>query len=174
MGETRIFSKEMLIMGVLSSRPEEEEQLRHQLMESFGKLAAESEVHPFYWTRYYQKEMGPAIRRYFLAFDQLRDPADLAAVKIRTNGMEDAFREKGQRKINLDPGFLSLNRLILATTKDTAHRVPLRDGIYAELTLLYQCGRYKALEWTYPDYASEEFAPFFLQLRDVLRRKLKQ
>ena len=87
--------------------------------------------------------------------------------------MEALFSENQDRKINLDPGLLDLNRLVLATTKHAGHRIPLAEGIYAEITLHYRRGRFEPLPWTYPDYRSEEYQRILLELREIFHGQLK-
>lgn len=89
--------------------------------------------------------MGGNPSRYFLVFKDLVDPARLAAIKRETNDIEERFVENGGRRINLDPGILSAGSFILATTKNRSHRIPLSDGIYAEVTLIYFNHRFNAL-----------------------------
>lgn len=178
MGRVNEFEKEMLVIGVLSSglslRTSAESELEKVLRESFGPILIKSDVHPFIWSHYYDEEMGETISRVFYAFRELVNPQDLWKIKILTNSLEDKYACGGKRPVNLDPGLLSLNRLILATTKNTAHRIPLSGGIYAELTLLYRSGCFHPLDWTYPDYASAEFLPFFLDLRGRYKQIRRQ
>jgi Domain of unknown function (DUF4416) len=101
------------------------------------------------------------------------DPADLADVKRATNGIEDAFREDGDRKLNLDPGLLNLSRFVLATTKDHAHRIPLRDGIYAEVTLVFAHGEFRPLPWTYPDFRSEPVRAALKEIRGRYHARIR-
>jgi hypothetical protein len=116
---------------------------------------------PFDFTHYYEAEMGPRLHRAFLSLASLADPALLASFKVATNKIEGLFAAAGMRRVNLDPGMLSQSRFVLASTKDSSHRVPIGQGIFAEITLVYEHGRFRPVEWTYPDYASEPY-------RDVL------
>lgn len=110
--------------------------------------------------------------RFFIVFEDLVDPSRLAWMKHTTNDMEIRFSEDGCRKINLDPGILSADNFILATTKDRSHRVPLSDGMYAEVTLMYASGQFNALPWTYADYRSDEFRALFKRFRqDYLQQR---
>jgi hypothetical protein len=97
----------------------------------------------------------------------------LAQFKTRSNEIEVLFMEEGNRKINLDPGMLSAENLILATTKNRSHRIPLNNGIYGELTLMYSDKEFQSFPWTYADYASESFKSFFYRLRVSYLEQLK-
>ncbi len=120
--------------------------------------------------------MGSDLRKQFFALETLIDPARLPAIKRQTNTWEAAYAaEAGRaepRPLNLDPGYLTLGKLVLASTKDHAHRIYLSDGIYAEITLYYKDKRWWHRDWTYPDYRREDYQHFFSGCRDFLKSKL--
>ena len=174
MGMPHRFPAERLVVAVLASRHERLAEARAALEERFGPVDCASDPAPWSFTAYYDREMGPGIVRQFWSFARLVDPADLAAIKLATNGVEDAFREDGDRKLNLDPGLLSLSRFVLATTKDGSHRVPLRDGIYAEVTLVYEHGEFRPLPWTYPDYRDPGQRAILAAVRERYRETLRR
>ena len=155
MGIPKAFGKELLVMGVLLSSGSGREALLTLLRQDFGPIDEASAEVPFLWTDYYNAEMGEGIRRSFLLFADAVDPQDLAGIKTRTDELEIMFSGREKRSVNLDPGLLAPGRFVLATTKDRAHRIALADGIYAELTLIFQKGAFRPLPWTYPDWASE-------------------
>jgi hypothetical protein len=182
MGERRPFGPERLVVGLLvssglrqgaGSGPGEREEIVDELSRRFGAVCFRSPEIDFGWTAYYDAEMGTGIGRFLLAFEPLADPVELAAIKLWTNDLEARHSSGGKRRCNLDPGLLSLGRFVLATTKDRAHRIPLRDGIYAELTLAYADGEYRALPWTYADWGSDEFRGMLGGLRAGLKAELR-
>ena len=134
----------------------------------FGPLDHLSRAAPFGHTSYYEKEMGRGLVRRYASFQELVDPGRLAGIKLVTNRLEKEIAEDGRRRINIDPGLLSEERLVLATGKNYLHRVYLRDGIHADLTLIYEQDSYRALPWTYPDYCT----PFAIHLFGFLRKRL--
>ena len=111
--------------------------------------------------------------RFFIVFKELINPEELATIKIKTNLVEDSFASIDGRRINLDPGILSLSNFILATTKDRSHRIPLSKGIYGEVTLLYKDKKFQALDWTYADYRSEKFEELFKKYREEYKQKIR-
>jgi hypothetical protein len=155
MGASKSFGQEILVIGVLSADAGIEEAVLAALESAFGAVESVSAREVFTWTDYYNAEMGGALFRYYLEFKDLVDPSDLAIIKLRTNALEVQFASDGRRRVNLDPGLLAPGRFVLATTKDRAHRIALSDGIYAELTLIYEKREFHPLPWTYPDWASE-------------------
>ena len=168
MGSERPFGKERLVIGVLRAPHFGRERIEEGLEGLFGEVDYRGPEFPFTWSSYYEREMGPGLLRTFWSFAALVDPSTFPEIKRSTDALELAWTEGGGRPVNLDPGLLSLGRFSLATTKDKAHRIPLSDGIYAELTLRYESGAYRPLPWTYPDWQS----PAYLAVLDELRRRL--
>lgn len=139
----------------------------------FGPTDLLSDRLPFSHTDYYTPEFGPGLMRQFLSFERLIDPGSLAEIKLWTNSLELAWEEEGRRRINLDPGYLSFAKLVLATTKNHGHRVYLREGIYAEVTLMYRDGDYRMFPWTYPDYASEPYLDIMRAIRAIYGEQMR-
>ncbi len=125
-------------------------------------------------TRYYEKEMGWPLFRRFITFENLIDPEQLVEIKLRTYAIEQNRLAEGKRRINIDPGYISPERLILATGKNFTHRVYLSKGIYADLTLIFQKGSFKPLEWTYPDYAAPDLINIFHGIRTRYMQQLRK
>lgn len=164
--------KAVFFAGILASGGEELALAAAALEHVFGAANRASRVWPFDHTDYYLKEIGPAPVRAFLAWTDPFPTDEIAGRKIATNTLERALAVSVAsglpRPINLDPGYLTPAKLVLASAKNYAHRIHLRDNIYAEVTLQYRQGRFLPLPWTFPDYASERYHPFFLELRREL------
>jgi hypothetical protein len=158
-----------LIIRFLFSDSGAQRQALNALVSDFGPMDFLSVSGAFTYTAYYDAEMGRAISRQTACFLNLVAPESLPDIKRRTNEIETSLLGDGKRQVNIDPGLLSQERFILATGKNFTHRVYLRDGIYADLTLIYQKGAYRPLPWTYPDYREPEF----LHYLEVFRKKLK-
>jgi hypothetical protein len=137
-----------------------------------GPIALVSDAFDFTETDYYTATMGSDLKKQFLAFERLIDAAALPDIKRHTNDWEIEYaslaRHPEPRPLNLDPGYITPAKLVLASTKDHAHRIYLRDGIYAEITLAYRHKQWQPLEWTYPDYRREDFHQFFTHCRNRL------
>ncbi len=137
------------------------------LRKAFGKIDFVSERFPFDFTDYYSLEMGENLFRHFITFESLISRDLLPEIKLTTNRLEKEFSDStGHRRINIDPGYLCREHLILATTKAYTHRPYLGKGIYADLTLIYRNKSFQPLDWTYPDYRREKT----LQLLNHLRK----
>ncbi len=171
MATAREFQRCALVIGVLSSLEERHDEIIAALEDHFGPVEEQSPIFDFSFTDYYDSEMGSRPVRYLLLFRDLVDPALLADFKNLTNSLEKTFAfEDGRRRVNLDPGILSLSSFILATCKDRSHRIPLRDGIYAETTLIYQDRDFQRLPWTYADYSSEEIKAVLRAFREKYKK----
>lgn len=163
-----------LVASFLSVRDERIAEAIRGLADVCGDPDFIGPCHPFSFTEYYQDELGSPLRRRFVSFERLVAPDSLPAVKLQSNSLEERLSEEGRRTVNVDPGYISLAHLILATCKGYTHRPYLRDGVYADLTLLYQERRFRTLPWTYPDYAAEETREMFRTLRERYVLQLKQ
>ena len=153
-----------LVCGLVSSDPDLMARAVRLLEQRQGPRDAASEVWPFDYTDYYAVEMGENLQRQFISFAQLIDPGALAGIKVLANELErrvnlDLGLPEEQRRVNIDPGYLTLAKLVLATTKDYSHRMYIGQGIYAESTLHYEHGQWIAWPWTYPDYAGPRYTP---------------
>ncbi len=173
MGQIHPFRPEKLVLPILISRMQMRLSLIEELQARYGPVDYTSVDLPFSYTRYYDEEMGTPITRFFLSFLRLIDPGTLARVKSETNTLESRFKESGKRKVNIDPGLLNLSRFVLASSKDGSHRIPLADGVFAEVTLVYERGGYRPLEWTYPDYRSDEYLAILGDIRQLYKAEAR-
>jgi hypothetical protein len=172
MGAVRPFTPAKLVTGILISTTDAEPALLEELSAHFGTIDFRSTTLPFHYSHYYDNEMGTPIRRFFISFTDLVDPGRLSDIKITTNRIETTFMEEGKRKINIDPGLLFLSSFILATAKAYAHRIPLINGIYGEITLLFQKGTFRPVEWTYPDYRDRDYISILNSIRGMYMKQL--
>jgi hypothetical protein len=167
------FFKEKLFTGILISNLNLKKRLIKILERNFGKIDYDSPIMEFNYSSYYNNEMGTPINKFFVSFKELKSPDSLYKIKLRTNKIENLFRTDGNRKINLDPGIINQSHLILATTKDGSHRIPLKKGIFAEITLLYEKGTFRPVEWTYPDFQSTQYIEILNKIRNIYKIQKK-
>jgi len=179
MGRIRPPKPVKLICGLISGDPDLMARARGLLARQFGEIDAVSDIWPFTHTEYYEQEMGPDLKRQFVSFAALVQPDRIAEIKRLTNEIERRMAEEVldpqiTRPVNLDPGYVTLSQLVLATTKGYSHRIYLQAGIYAEVTLRYEHGKWVPWPWTYPDYAAGTYHGFFMQVRDSLKRQIQE
>lgn len=180
-----------LIVGVLSKYPDLFPAVEERLFVWFGPVDLKSEVMPFEFTDYYTAEMGAPLKRLFLSFERLIKPDEISAIKVKTNQIEQEFshhrdchapsiragarndsEKTVSRPVNLDPGYVDNSKLVLASAKDYAHRIYLKDGIYAEVTLQYSASKhsFQPGQWTYPDYQTQPYLDYFNRVREMYRK----
>ena len=163
-----------LIIGFIFKEEITFKKAKRILTGKFGKIDFESEDIPFNFTDYYRPEFGENLKRAFVSFRKLIHPKHLPLVKVMTNGIEEKLSLGKKRLINIDPGYLDLAKLVLASTKDYAHRVYLDKGIFAEITLSFKGNSFRAKEWTYPDYRTEGYIMIFNKIRGIYSDNLCQ
>ena len=180
MGAIHKFEREKLIIGVIYSDKEILSIAMKRLTERFGEVDLVSEEFSFSkeFSTYYDGELGGEGLRRIYSFKDTVDPSEQARIKEFTNALESELSVDGNRRINLDPGFINHGRLMLATTKETGFRIPLERGIYTELTLFWARGGWQKFPWTYRDYQSERVQKFITKVREIYlserREKLRE
>lgn len=175
MGKIVIPPPVKLIVGLLSNDPELISLTKGRLTHQYGPVEGESVLFPFDCTRYYQREMGPNLQRQYVSFEILVSREQLPEIKRISNRLEASLStEEGFRPVNIDPGYVSLEQMILATTKKASHRPYLEGGIYAELTYRFIKGSFQPMEWTYPDYRRSLSLDFFNRVRETYRKQLRK
>jgi hypothetical protein len=176
MAECRKPDPALLVVAAFSRHPSALTWTQQHLQADFGPLALIGPAFAFHQTTYYEATMGPELQKQLLAFERLVGEQQLATIKLRTNDLERELAKTGgyaeTRPLNLDPGLLTLGKFLLATTKDQAHRIYLRDGIYAEVTLRFQDGQFEPWPWTYADYQEVQVRATLKEFRDYYKGRL--
>lgn len=161
----------MLFWGVLYTCPKKLDTIRDILEAHYGAIFYEIHGFPFTVSSYYNDEMGEGLLKSFFFFDSLIAPDIITDIKLFSNEVEVSFGVNGKRIINCDPGYLDMAKVVLPTTKDRDHRIYLRDGIFAEVTLHYRGQSYEGFPWTYPDFATPNYIELFNAMRGVFAEK---
>ncbi|MBN1352918.1 DUF4416 family protein [candidate division KSB1 bacterium] len=174
MGTPKVPQDVKLVCAITFSNRAHLDEIRSQLESLFGEIELTSAIYDFIYTEYYEAEMGSSLLKQFVAFRELVPPHSLAAIKLLTNHLESHYTEGGKRRLNLDPGYISAAKLVLATTKNYDHRLYLNKGIYGDIQLKIRDKRFLTNEWTYPDYAAAHSIQFFEQVRKVYLKQLRE
>jgi len=173
MGSVVMPNEAILFTGILYDPSVNREIIYSLLEEEYGSIILKSKSFLFTETRYYREEMGMNLTRVWVGFDTLIDPERITEIKLKSNGIEQqSFSQAGKRLVNIDPGYLTSGKVVLATTKNNQHRIYLQKGIYAEVTLRYKGKKYIPWEWTYKDYRRAEAEQFFIEMRNIYRVKM--
>ena len=166
-----------LFVGVLTSIPQIVAEAEEQLTALFGHVDSRSESFLFDQTHYYDETMGIPIHRCFFGFSELIEAAAIAEIKVKTNELEYNLGSKWtgvKRAVNLDPGYLEQSKIVLASTKNFYHRILINGGIYAEVTLHYEAGKWRSFPWTFPDFKTDRYHQFFASMRHLYRMQLSR
>jgi len=171
-GIVKAFEPALLFIGTLYSDAAVLDWTKKTIGKSFGEVLFLSSSSQWDYSRYYKEELGWPIFRRFIFFSDLIDPGDIADIKLKTNEIENDFSIDGKRRINLDPGYLTLSKVVLASTKNYSHRIYLGKGIYGEVTLIYKDGKYSPHLFTYRDYQDKPCIDMFMKAREILKKML--
>lgn len=163
-----------LIVGLFTANKDLLPEVCTALDGLYGPIDLISRWFAFNYTDYYAAEMGAPLFRRMIVFKPLIQQPELAEIKVRTNVIEQQFLDGSRRTVNIDPGYMLLERFVLATGKNFAHRIYIGQGIYADLTLIYRKGTYSKLDWTYPDYGASAMISFLNRVRNKFILDLKQ
>lgn len=144
-----------------------------RLIPLLGAVDDQSSVFAFDFTDYYLREMGAGLSKVFVGFNPLVRPIQLSAFKRATQILERQWMTAGCRKVNLDPAYIGLSKLVVASVKDHAHRLYIGEGVYADLQLQYRQGCFHPLPWTFADYQTPLALTFFKDNRDQLAYRLR-
>jgi hypothetical protein len=142
------------------------------LQDLFGPIYYESPPLPWNYSVYYDGELGTPLYRHFMFFERIADPVSLVEAKLAVLEIENGLSLRGKRRINLDPGYMTLAKVVLASRKNYSHRIYLGRGVFCELELYYQEGRFNPLPYTYFDYRDDLFLKFFTKARVLLKKRL--
>jgi len=163
-----------LFCGVLYSDIKLLPLCRARLIETYGEIDYESEVFEFDISEYYRPEMGWPIFRLFWSFERVILPNEIAGIKIECNEIEQQFADQGNRRVNLDPGYMDYDKVVLASAKYNGQKIYLDQGIYADLTLHYEKGNFHPYPWSFPDFKSGSYNKTFLRIREIYKLQLKK
>ncbi|MFH0772644.1 MAG: DUF4416 family protein [Candidatus Omnitrophota bacterium] len=176
MGAAKKHKPVKLIVGMISNDPELFFKTEKILERPFGPVDFRTSLLDFAFTDYYEPEMGKNLKRQFISFRRLVNPENLPQIKLYSGKLELKFsvsRKAPSRRINIDPGYVTDAKFVLATTKDNQHRIYLGKGIFGEITLKFTDKTFLPWEWTYRDYQTKEYVDIFNEIRKIYMHSLK-
>ncbi|MDR1516216.1 MAG: DUF4416 family protein [Synergistaceae bacterium] len=166
-----------LICGLLypSGEPELMEWARAGLTGIYGPIERESASFDFCYTDYY-RDISRELSRRFFSFESLTVPKLVrwkkAAVALELSSAEGYSGVS--RRINADPGYIDGARLVLASTKDNAHRIYIGEGIFAEVTLCRRKSGWESFPYTFPDFAGGIYDAFLETVRQDWLKQIRE
>ncbi len=175
MRELREPVRAIFFCGLLFSDTSVLQHALDRLESRFGPAEVKSRIWEFDHTRYYEPEMGSGLKRMFVTFEKRIAQESLAEIKLACREIEKEFADRDQRRrINIDPGLLTPERIVLSSCKNFTHRIYIGKGVFAEITLVAKRKGFKPLEWTFPDYASTEIIVFWNGIRKNLIQEINR
>lgn len=162
----------VLFIGALFSDRDIYDASEAILKENFGDIMYKTPSSPWQYTEYYKKELGEPLYRIFVFFSKIVDPACLVEAKMATQNIEQFFLRNNLRQINIDPGYLTLAKVVLASKKNYSHRIYIGKGIFAELELFYQNGTFNPMPYTYFDYRDRKLLSSFATARSLFKKRI--
>jgi len=160
-----------LFTGVLC-RENNLTEIEHLLENKWGKIQDRSEVFAFNYSKYYEHELGSSPIRIFLSFGRRFCPDEMRKFKLESNQIEISRVHNGLRTFNIDPGYIDLDKIVLATTKPATYRIYLGEGIYAQSTLFFKDAAFHPWPWTYRDYTDKKALDFFTRVRNQFKEEI--
>jgi hypothetical protein len=173
MAEPVIPVKGKLFIGIIAGDDKLIYKTEEKLVKKFGPIDERSPMIPFKHTDYYRK-MGQNLSRVFFSFKKLIHREDIIEIKLATNKLEKTLSPRNERIVNIDPGYITLSNVFLASCKEYFHRAYLSRGIYLENEYKYIERRYRPWEWTYPDYQQKEYLDFFHLMRQIYYNQIQR
>ena len=123
-------------------------------------------------TDFYEKEMGPGLKRKFVSFKALKNPDILVESKLVATEIElESERSAGKRAVNIDPGTLDYLKVVLASFKYQGQKIYLAKGVWADLTMYYRKGGWALFEWTFPDFKTGRYDQILLEIRSLYKKE---
>jgi hypothetical protein len=171
--ENRNYQPVKLFCGILQNNRFSKREIEQLLTSEWGEIELFSDRHLFDSTNYYEDEMGKALTRWFAGFYTLVTPDLLADIKLLANNLEAHFTMNGQRCVNIDPGYLDLDKIVLASIKYGRQKIAIGKGIYADPVKHFYAKRFQSYDWSFPDFKTALYDYFFLELRTRYRNQLK-
>jgi len=178
--------KAKLFIGILTSSEEYSNLAEELLTKKFGDIDYKTANIPFMHTDYYNS-IGKKLFKVFISFQRLIPRENIVNIKLFTNKIENKIsKNKIDRKVNndrkininrtvnIDPGYITLSNVYLASCKEYFHRAYLDKGIYLENELKYVEKRYQPWDWTYPDYKKREYLEFFYYIRKLYYQQISK
>lgn len=162
-----------LIVAVLWREADALDAARGRMAAAWGPIDLEGPDRPFDATDYYEPEMGAGLVRRLLSFERLIAPEEIAAVKLRACGIERELARGAARRVNLDAGYLDLNKLVLASLKPGPQKIHLGGGVWADIVCLYRKGGFLTFEWTFADFKDGRYDGDLLRIRERYKAALR-
>ena len=145
-----------------------------KLAEEFGPYDFKGEIKKFDITDYYKSEMGDGEqKKQIISFQKHINAEDAVKIKESTVEIEKSLSQKNCRTVNIDPGYIDLNKLVLFSCKEQAMKLYYGSGIYADIIMEYSKRKWKKFPWTFADFKDSTYDAECTRIRDLYKSNLK-
>ena len=143
------------------------------IQQNWGRFDAKTPEFDFSHTQYYLDEFGDHLKKQYVSFERMVSIDDIPDIKILSNEIEERFIHNGSRSVNIDPGYVADAKILMATTKNLAHRTYIGKNIFADLQLIFRRQTYEPTPWTFADMREPRMIEFFNGVREKYIEQLQ-
>ncbi len=162
------------LAAVLFQHREDFENILSVLNETFSEIDFEGSFFPFVETDYYESEMGENLFRGMISFQKPVHPETLVSMKKTARNLEDGLRLEGNRRVNIDVGYMDMFKVVLASFKERSNKIYLSDGVWADMILYFEEGQFKTFMWGFPDFKSGIYNQDLIEIRNIYKQQLRE
>ena len=161
----------MRFVGLISNKENLFNEIKEELKNLYGEIIHETKIFSWNFTDYYEKELGKDLKKQFLFFKKPINQEEIVKIKLETNKLEDKYSKNKKRSINIDPGYLTEIKAVLASAKNKSYKIYIKNGIYGDPVLRYVNNSYQAFEHSFKDFKTKEYIEIFNEARKLLHQQ---
>lgn len=165
-------TKVKLIAAILLQKESVLEEALQLLKTTFSEIDFSGHFFPFTTTDYYIPEMGSNLQRGIISFTKLVSPGFLVDSKLLARDLEKSMSREGKRRVNIDVGYLDLFKVVLASFKSRSNKIYMDKGVWADMVLIFEKGKFNAPPWGFPDFKSGIYDKDLVQIRNCYKNQL--
>ncbi|MDY6821377.1 MAG: DUF4416 family protein [Deferribacterota bacterium] len=162
--------KKVIYFNALTFGPYNIETINDKTKLVLGQVLFNTKVFDFIHTDYYNDKMVTPLKKCFIVYTLIDYPHRLPVLKRLFVNLEKKYIYLNKRMFNIDIGYIALEKIVVASTKNFSHRIYLKGGIYGDLQFIRKDGKYRPLQWTFQDYKQDFVLSFFERARNYLKK----
>lgn len=142
------------------------------LEKTWGRLIHKGALFPFDRTDYYESEMGENLYRGVLSFEYFISPEKIKIEKETSNQLELDYSMSQKRSVNIDVGYMDLDKVVLPSFKRGPFKLYAGDGIWLDMLLTYAKGHFKPTAWAFDDFLRNPYEHDLLLVREKFKKHM--
>lgn len=163
----------VLLAFVLQQGPEWNTELLEALRNIWGPFGHVGKLFPFDRTDYYTPEMGSGLFRGVVSFARTVEPQKIGAEKERSNALEEAFSKNPARRVNIDIGYMDLDKVVLPSYKRGPFKIYAGEGLWLDMILHYAKGHFEPTAWAFDDFRRDPYEHDLLLVREKYKKAMR-